>query len=364
MGFFKSAEDYYKEMTSTLKDVNTSKPGFVYNSLNPSSYEFSYQSMMLDEIPKMMFAKKALDNGYYDCLIDICSDMGVDRKLSTYAIGTIKVTGKPTYKFPIGSLVSTQLGLTYITQSDVVLDTNGTGYVSITASAKGSKYNVDIGEINTIPVKYEGILSVTNEEKVTSGYDDETYEALYERYSLKVRTPATSGNKYHYMNWALEVDGVGSVQVYPLWDKNNGLNGNGTVKVVIANSNYRAASEDLIKAVYDHIEEERPIGPTITVVSVEELALNITALLEYDSSTYDLNTLKTNITNVLLDYLKSVASATKKVKEISIMKIGALILSGVGVDDCISVSINGSNVNIPITDNQIPVLGEVICNEA
>lgn len=55
-------------------------------------------------------------------------------------------------------------------------------------------------------------------------------------------------------------------------------------------------------------------------------------------------------------------SLPKKLKEISIMKIGALILSATGVDDCTSVSINSSTVNIPIADNQLPVLGEVMFN--
>ncbi len=358
MSFYKSSEDYFNEMTSSIKDVNTSKPGIVYNSLRPSSYEFSYQSLMLDEVPKMMFAKKMLDNGYYDCLLERCSEMGVYQKLATYATGVVKVIGKPNCKFPNGALVSTSSGLTYITQADVILDANGIGYVFVIASDKGSKYNADVGEINTIPIKYEGILSITNETKIDNGYDDETYETLYNRYCLKVQTPATSGNKYHYKNWALEVNGCGTAEVYSLW------NGNGTVKVVISNSNYRAASGDLIQAVYDHIEEERPIGPTITVVSADELTLNINVKLEFDSTVYSLDILKANIKSVISDYLKSVASSQKKLKEISIMKIGSLILSTTGVDDCSNVLINDSDINTPIGDDQIAVLGEVICNAA
>lgn len=364
MAFYKSAEDYYKEMTSTITDVDTSEHSLIYAALMPACYELSYQSLMLDEVTKRVFAKSALENGYYDDLRNRCLEMGIEQKLATTATGTIKITGKINSKLPSGVLVSTALGITYLTQSDVIVNSEGIGYTGIIASDKGSKYNANVGDVSLLPVKYEGIYGVTNESKIDNGYDDETYEALYQRYLTKVQTPATSGNKYHYKNWALEVTGVGSADVIPLWDKSNGLNGNGTVKVIITNSNYRAAGADLIKAVYDHIEEERPIGPIVTVVSAEELILNICAKIEFDSATYDSNTLKNNISSIISDYLKDVVSSPKKLKEISIMKIGALILSATGVDDCTSVSINSSTVNIPIADNQLPVLGEVMFNVA
>ena len=353
MSFYKSAETYYKEMTSTITDADTSEHSYIYNALMPACYELSYQSLMLDEATKRIFAKTALENGYYDDLINRCLEMGIIQKLATYASGVMKIMGIKASKLPSGSLVATSLGLTYITQSDVILNDAGIGYTTIVASEKGSKYNVEIGEVNSIPVKYEGILSITNEEKISNGYDDETYQALYYRYSVKVQTPSTSGNKYHYMNWALEVDGCGSAKVYPLW------NGNGTVKVVISNSNYRAASIDLIKAVHDHIEEERPIGPTVTVVSVEELALNVNVNLVYDSVTYTLDAIKTNISNAIQDYLKEIALKTD---HISIAKVGALILSTSGVTDYNNLTINGSTVNLPIADNQIAILNGVICN--
>ena len=347
MAFYKSAEDYYKEMTSTLSDVDTSKPGTIYNALKPSSYEYSYQSLMLDEVTKRVFAKTALANGYSEDLKERCLEMGIEQKLATTTTGPIKVIGKKDSKFPSGSLVSTGIGLTYTTQADVILNDSGVGHVNIVASEKGSKYNVDIGEINTIPVKYEGILSVSNEEKISNGYDDETYEALYERYSIKVQTPSTSGNKYHYMNWALEVDGCGSAKVYPLW------NGNGTVKVVITNSNKRASSKELIQAVIDHIEENRPIGATVTVVSVSEKTISVTAKIQISSST-TLNIVQSSFTAALENYLKDTFNGTK----VSIMKIGSLLLDINGVLDVDYSSIKLNNVadNVTLGNDEIAVI--------
>ena len=67
-----------------------------------------------------------------------------------------------------------------------------------------------------MPVQIAGIVSVSNSNALTGGYDAETDEAYYERYLLRLQTPPTSGNQYHYRLWALEVTGVGGVQIYPL----------------------------------------------------------------------------------------------------------------------------------------------------
>ncbi|MGN2336782.1 baseplate J/gp47 family protein [Clostridium cagae] len=351
--FFKSAEDYYKEMTSTLKDVDISKKSLVYNSLMPVCYELSYQSMMLDEATKMVFANSALENKYSEYLERRCLEQGIKRKEATIAIGTIKVVGKKKAKLPKDALISTSLGLTYITQQEVILDDSGVGYTTIIAEKEGSKYNADIGEINSMPVKYEGIFSIINEEKINNGYDIESDEDLYNRYLLKVQTPATSGNDYHYKQWCLETEGCGSAKVYPLW------NGNGTVKCVISNSNKRAASKELIDKVKEHIEKNRPIGADVTVVSVEELLLNISVSLIYNSKEITLDKIKENIKNSIEEYLKKVALS---VSYISIAKIGALILSSDGIEDYNNLTINNSTNNIIINDNQIAVLGEVVCN--
>lgn len=350
MTFCKSAEEYYKEMTSTQNDVDISEHGLIYNALKPSSYELSYQSMMLDEVAKKVFAKTALESRYYDDLLKRCSEMGIDRKLAVTATGVIKVTGKKDSKLPSGALVATSLGITYKTIGDVVLDGSGIGYVSIIANEKGSKYNVNPGDINSLPVKYEGIFQITNEAKIDNGYDDETYEALYERYSLKVRTPSTSGNKYHYLNWALEVDGVGSAKVYPLW------NGNGSVKVVIANSNKRAASKELIQEVFEHIEDERPIGATVTVVSVTEKPIGVVANIQIASLT-TLGDVQNSFITALENYLKDTFNSTK----VSIAKIASLLLSINGVLDLdySSVNLNNSVNNITLGDDEIAVLGSV-----
>lgn len=353
MSYYQSEEDIYNEMFLGYTATSIGKGSLLYNACMPVCIKLSEAYLALDEVTKKIFAKKAVESGYSSFLDLRVDEMGIKRKEATYALIEITVIGTAKMMFPKDSIVGTSDNRLYITQSDLILDDNGLGKVIVRAEKAGSKYNVNVNEINYLPIKYSGIKSITNEKSYFDAYDQETNEALYQRYSIKVQTPSTSGNKYHYMNWALEVNGCGSAKVYPLW------NGNGTVKVVISNSNYRAASADLIKAVYDHIEEERPIGPTVTVVSVEELALNISLKLVYDSASYTLDSIKTNISSSIQDYLKEIALKTD---HISIAKVGAIILSTAGVTDYSNLTINNSTVNLPIADNQIAVLNGVICN--
>ena len=105
-----------------------------------------------------------------------------------------------------------------------------------------------------------GSLNVTAEltDIITDGADEETDEALRERFYEKVRNPATSGNKHHYRQWALEVPGVGDAKVFPL------DSGDGTLTVMIVDVD-KARNPSLEPAVRDYIETVRPIGATVTV---------------------------------------------------------------------------------------------------
>lgn len=355
MAYLRSAEDIYNEMVITITDVDTSENSWIYNALMPGCMRISESLMNLDEAMKKGYASSALVSGYSYYLEQRCAEMGIYRKQATYAVVPIKVTGKAGTILKKGSIVSTLDNRLYTTSEDLTLDKNGIGTVTVIADKAGSSYNVKAGGINYLPINYSGIISIMNESDYKDAYDEETDHELYNRYNLKVTTPATSGNKYHYKNWCLEVTGCGYAEVIPLW------NGNGTVKCIIADSNERAASQELIKSVFNHIEEERPIGPRVTVISVEELKINLSVNIVYDSDVYNKKDLIQKITEFISDYLKQIAL---KKNYLSIAKIGALIFSVDGIDDYNSLLINGLSSNLQISDNQIAVLNEVVINES
>ena len=352
MEFYKSAEEYYSNMTSNMDHVDTSEHGLVYSANMPAAYELSQNSLALDELTKRIHAKSAYLNGYIDELEKFCEDVGIYMHKKSYADGIVYVTGNPNATLPIGSLVAKAGAITYKTVADLTLDSTGNGFVRIVATDAGSKYNASVGEINLFPIKYMGILTVKNKEAITNGYDDETIDSLYNRYINKVSKPSTGGNLYDYENWALSVSEVGYAKCIPAEDIGHG----GIVRVIIADNNYRKASKELIKRVHDYIESVRPIlAGTLEVITVTEVKINITADVEIDSS-ITLTNVQESFKNALEKYFKENAYNNKK---ISIAKIQSLLMNLNGVNDCSNLLINGKNTNIILKEEETSVLNSV-----
>lgn len=293
------------------------------------------------------------ETAYEEWLDKIVYEVGITRKEATNATGIVKISGDIGNKIEVGTLVSSDV-VSYKVIEEATINENGYTNVSVECTESGSIGNVAKGSIKKFPIPIAGIKSVTNEEDFVNGYDSETDEELRDRYYTKVRTPATSGNKYHYINWAKDVTGVGDAKVFPLW------NGNGTVKVVIIDSNKKAASSQLIKRVEDYIEDNRPIGATVTIKSATELDIDINANLVIDSNNYDIETIKSNFESILDNYLGDIAF---KQTYISYAKIGSLLLSVEGVIDYSNLTVNSTTGNVLINDEEIAVVGQVILSE-
>ncbi|QEK12572.1 baseplate J/gp47 family protein [Crassaminicella thermophila] len=277
------------------------------------------------------------------------AEQGLTRKSATKATTIVTITGSEGTIVNEGTLVASDT-VNFVVKETKTIDATGQVDVLVECEEEGSIGNVPAGAIKYFPVTIAGLTGVTNLNAVTNGYDGETDEELRQRYFDKVRTPATSGNKWHYRNWAKEVTGVGDARVFPL------ANGPGTVKVMIIDSNKTGAEQELIDAVYNHIEENRPIGATVTVVSATEVPININVTLTIDTDNYAEQEVITNIENNITAYLKEIAFVEDYV---SYAKVGSIILDTIGVLDYSNLIVNGGTSNITIADNEVAVLGGV-----
>lgn len=337
--------------TNVPSDIDTSEGSFIHDALSPTAQEIAQQQINLDEILKKVFATTAAENGYSSELESRCEEQGIKRKQGTKAIGQVTFTGIAGTEVLKGTIVQTSGRLQYITINDAQIDDNNTNViVDIQAIDIGIKYNIPAGAIIQIPVQVPGILSVTNASPTVGGTDIENNESMLQRYLIKVQEPSTGGNKYDYIKWALEVDGVGAVKVYPLW------NGNGTVKVCIIDSNKQPAASDLVESVKKHIEELRPIGASITYESAEALNINIAVSIVSDSQ-YTKDQIKANVTNSIVTYLQNIAF---KQNFLSYAKIGDAILNSQGIQDYSNLTINNNSSNIAIGDEQVAIIGTVL----
>ena len=164
---------------------------------------------------------------------------GIARKAATFAGGVLTVKGTGTIEQ--GTLFESAGGVQFAAAETVAID--GTGEVPVTCRADGTAGNLPAHSVTQMPVTVQGITGCDNEAEMSGGYAEETDAEYYARFLLKMRTPATSGNVYHYEQWALECAGVGHVRVFP---RVQGVN---TVDVVIADSTGHSRSPTAMLAV-------------------------------------------------------------------------------------------------------------------
>lgn len=308
---------------------------------------------------------------YDDLKLFVFQHAGIEAKNETFSTGLIKVVNG-SGSITSGDIFETADGLQFkATESKEVVEGK-----SFTAEClvSGEVGNVPVGTITKIPTTIQGIIAVTNEQPFTCGYEAESKESIIERYYTKLRKPVSSGNKYHYEQWALECTGVGKVKVKPLW------NGDNTVKVIIADSNNEIANAELIETVQNYIDPytldsegnkvgwgcgngQAPIGAYCTVESGTAKVINISVSVKLKVDAV-LDTVKLNIQKALKEYLKSTVFVSDAY--ISYSRINSIINNADGVEDNTDLLVNESTENITISESEtaieIATLGTLTVN--
>ena len=355
---YKDEEEIKIDMLNNIDNtLDKSQNSFINNSVSGAALELASFYMNLDFVREKLNVENLEGKELEDY---IYQRTGLKRKLATYATTLVEIEGEEGAIINIGILVSTG-DIDYEVVEESIINSTSKATVKVEAMETGSIGNAPSGAISEFPVTINGLVSVTNPSPITNGYDEENDTTYLERYYERIRTPATSGNKYHYSIWAKEVVGVGDARVVSLWDGDN------TVKVIIIDSNKEPASEELIEEVQEHIDPETkglgegvaPIGAFCTVVSATGKAIDVNANIVTDNK----NTLEDVIIMVkknIKEYFKEVAF---KESIISYAKIGSIVLSTESVIDYSDLLINNGTSNIPILDDEIATLGEVVLIE-
>lgn len=343
------SDDYIKEVGTFTRDMTKS---------------FAIESYRLEKKLEEYYKKLDIYNLSGDELTKFVKQRkGVIRKEANKAKGVLTVEGNGT--IVVGNIFETENGIRYVSTEQVTI--NGTGTVKVEAVIAGINGNVGANSITFIPVTIQGISKVTNKSQFIDGYDEETDDSLRERYLIEIQKPATSGNKYHYMQWGREVVGVGDVRVFPLWQGNN------TVQMVIIDDNKVVANEELINRVQEYVDPkghnnetwgtgagQAPIGAYCTVSTATAKAININSTLILKDG-YNLDELKPLIEIEIKEYLKNIAF---KRDTVSYAILSSWILNVEGVQEWTSFTINELQENVIIGIKEVAVLGSVTLNVA
>lgn len=349
MAFENETQDVIHErILDMISDEIDKRQGSVTWDLTaPSAIELAQAYTQLENILVFGFASADTPSEYLE---KRTNEIGVERKEAVISEGQVTFSGEEGVVIPAGTRLSTDASepVYFVTTAEGTI-TGGTVTVAATAELGGLAGNVPIGAITIVLGLVSGITSVTNSQAFSGGTDVESDESLLARYYEKVRQPATSGNIYHYQQWAKAFAGIGDAKVYPLW------NGNGTVKVVLLDESKRAPLASLVTEVAESIEEVRPIGATVTVVGATEVPINISATLTLASGTI-LADARTDFIELLEGYLKTLAFSDTIVRY---SKIASLLFDVPGVVDYAGLTVNGGTANVTIADASVAVVGTV-----
>ena len=300
-------------LDNTNINIDKREGSFLSNMVSALAEELAKAYINMSDILSLGF----IDDTFDTFLDKRVSEFGVYRKEGVKATGEIKVEGKEGATITNGTLVKAN-DLYFTVLNDIELPTDNVLYVE--ANEVGYKYNLLANTEFELVEKNDKVTKLVNE------------------------------NKAHYEEWALEVDGVGRAIVYPLW------NGNGTVKVMIIGNDNKAVSEDIINNCKLHIEENMPIGVSLTVVTPTSLNISIKATIELKEG-YDIEDIKLDFEASLNEYLKGVTN------ELTYSKVYGLLVNHSGVEDATSFTINDNNINISISEDKIINISEVTLSE-
>lgn len=319
---------------------------FLFDAFSPVAEELD---ALTDEYMPVALASVMPDTALEEDLDRIAAAYGLNRKPAAKATGAVTLTGTAGTVIEAGTYVATEGGLGFRTIADATIPEGGSVSADVVAVEAGAAFNVAAGMVVVVPMTLVGVTGVTNSAAMSGGADVETDASFRDRLLLRIRLPAASGCEADYIRWAREVSGVGAAACIPVW------NGPGTVKVVVAGDGLVPAGEAVVEAVADHLSAVRPIGAQVTVVSVVSLSVNISAKLTLEDG-FSVEGVTPDIQAAIS---AEIAQSGFGATYLSRARVGASILQVRGVLDYSNLLLNGSTANIPLTNEQVPVLGTV-----
>ena len=321
----------------------------IYNAIAPAAAEITQMYIEADFILNETFA----DTASRDYLIKRAAERGVTPYPSSNAI----LKGAFNINVPIGSRFSLD-NLNYVVTEQI-----DNFQFRLMCETPGEIGNHNIGTL--IPIDYvNGLTSAELTELLIPGEDEESTESLRTRYFSTLDSQAFGGNIADYKEKVTQIQGVGGVKVYPVW------NGGGTVKLVIVNSQYQKPSNELIndvQTIVDPILNQgngvgiAPIGHVVTVEGVTEETVNIETNIVYQEG-WTWEDIEPYVQSAIDEYFLELNQTWSQNENlvVRISQIETRLLNLTGVIDISGTSINGLEENLLLDADSIPIRGDII----
>lgn len=341
--------------------MDKTEGSIIYDALAPCAAELAVMYIELDVILKETFG----DTASREYLIRRAKERG----LSPYEASSSIMKGEFDLEIPIGSRFTCGELVYFATEkfdkTGLLLNLDSTEtilyYYKMECETVGTEGNKNFGKL--IPIDYIQDLKIANLiELLIPAEDDEDTESFRARYFESFDYKAYGGNIKDYLDKTNSISGVGATKVTPVW------NGGGTVKLTILDSEFNKASDTLIDEVQEIIDPTgdhtgvgvAPIGHVVTVVTVNEIAIDVSCKITLEFGKNASNYLET-VRDIIIEYLAELRSswADNDSIIIRIAEIEARIMNISSVIDINSTRINSSSSNLTLNADEVPIVGGV-----
>lgn len=366
--------DYSYYLDSVLErvpdGVDKREGSIIYDAVAPVAYSFAEMAMQMKQVVLNAYIQSA--NGSF--LDYKAAERGTKREAATNARVLAEFAdnkGKPLTIDVEDRFSSTGANPIFYTCSKVLLN----GQAELTAESAGIEANGVLGQL--LPVTpFDNLGKAEIVEVTVPARDIEDDETLRKRLLSSNEIINYGGNVTDYISFTRELEDVAAVQVYPTWQ------GGGTVRLVILDNTYNAASQSLIDFVQNKIDPQdspgdgygiAPIGHTVTVAAPTVRKINISAKIETDSGITVLD-VKDTVTEVINKHFESLRKswdtlAGERGYKLTVYR-SQLISAIIGVDGVVNVAsllFDNKEEDITLTFSndlqELPVVGMVTLDE-
>lgn len=360
--------DYYLEQAlGRVPDTIDKREGsIIYDALAPACYQLALFVMDLKNVMLDSFVQTASE-GYLDLRAE---EHGLKRIEATQAIVTGQFTdmnGTPYQLLEEGNRFSS-IGENPVYYA-VVRQTVAGAY-TLLCEEKGTKGNQYVGQL--LPVDhFNGLGSGYLTEVTIPARDTESDDNLRARILKTYEANQYGGNIEDYIQFTSKLEGVGAVQVYPIW------NGGGTVRVVILGNDYGVPTATLINNVQEAIDPTgnqkgygiAPIGHKVTVAGPTQKTINVSLHIDTEVGV-NLDLIKPTILTALQEHFVNIRktwNAHNDLYQYSQVvyrsQLMATLLKIEGVANVSNVRLNGAEADVTLqldnTKQECAFLGAV-----
>ena len=351
-------------LSKVPEGIDTREGSIIYDALAPTCYQLATFIMQLKNVLLETFVVTATGE-YLDYR---AQETGLERIEATKAIVRARLTRED------GSPFSVAMGSRFSSIGDdpvyyTVIAAEEEGIFRLQAEIAGESGNKYIGVL--LPLNnFNGLAEAMVTEILIPARDTETDEELRKRIIDSKEIVTFGGNIMDYYYLTSGIQGVGAVQIYPVW------NGGGTVRLVILDDTYKAANVVLVERVQQMIDPTSnqqgigyaPIGHQVTVAAPTNKTIDVEFELTLNLGV-SYPQLADTIHQVIEDYFDKVRRGWDERTDAGYecwvfrSQITAAILSVLGVANVQGLKLNGLEADVQLelsNDKQeLPLLGEV-----